>query len=197
MPDGPARRRLTKDARRAELLRVGEDLFSERSFEDVSIDDIAAAAGISKNLLYHYFSGKRELFLTVIREAAERMIASTELDTSLEPIEQLRASIDAHLRHASDHARGYIALLRGTGGDEEVQGVLNDARGRVVRRLLDGLPMAETPELRLAAYGWVGFIDALTMQWLESRELEREQVRDLLTDAFVALITAAAARGAR
>src|SRR3954465_770456 len=99
------RRRLTKDARRAELMRAGEEVFSDRPYEDVSIDDIAAAAGISKNLLYHYFAGKRELYLAVIAESTERMLEATEPALSLEPMERLSASLQAHLDYAVAHAK--------------------------------------------------------------------------------------------
>jgi hypothetical protein len=109
-------------------------------------------------------------------------------------MEQLRGSIAAHLTHAEEHAPGYTALLRGAGGDDEVQGVLARARERVVERLLGSLPVPPTPALRLAAWGWVGLIDQTTLQWLETRELERDALRDLLTDQFVALITTAASR---
>src|SRR3954466_2673525 len=101
-------------------MRAGEAVFSERPFEEVSIDDIAAAAGISKNLLYHYFSGKRELYLAVIGEAAERMLELTAPDETLEPVERLHASLRAHLDYAEEHAEGYTALLRGASSDAEV-----------------------------------------------------------------------------
>src|SRR5438067_1687134 len=100
MAEPPVRRRLSKDARRAELLRAGERVFSERSFDEVSIDDIATAAGISKNLLYHYFAGKRELLLEVIRDSSRRMLDATAPDSALEPMERLRASLRAHLDYA-------------------------------------------------------------------------------------------------
>lgn len=53
------RRRMGVDERRQQLIGVALDLFSRRSPEDVSIDEIAAAAGISRPLVYHYFPGKR------------------------------------------------------------------------------------------------------------------------------------------
>src|SRR4051812_44791315 len=117
LPVAAPRRRLTPDARRAELLRAGERLFTEKAFDDVSIEDIAEAAGVSKNLLYHYFSGKRELYLATIRASAEKMLIRTAPDMSMGPIERLRASIDNHLRHAEEHAAGYVKLLLGAGGD--------------------------------------------------------------------------------
>src|SRR3954447_18338649 len=116
----PTRRRLTPDARRAELLRAGEHVFTSKPLEDVSIEDIAEAAGVSKNLLYHYFSGKRELYLETIRAAAQEMLARTQPDMRLEPIPRLRASIDQHLAYVEEHADGYIKLLRRAATDDEV-----------------------------------------------------------------------------
>lgn len=195
----PVRRRLTKDARRAELLEAGERAFSGRSFEDVSIDDIAAEAGISKNLLYHYFAGKRELFLAVIGDAAERMLAATEPDTTLEPMERLHASLAAHLAYATAHAAGYAALLRGAGGDPEVQAIVTRTHDRVVERTLASLPFPDgpPPEVALALRGWVGMVDALTLHWLEHPGLSQDRVRELLAELFVSVVTAAATVGAR
>ena len=44
--------------RRQRLIEVGMDLFSHSSYEEVSIDDIAEVAGISKGLLYYYYPTK-------------------------------------------------------------------------------------------------------------------------------------------
>ena len=62
---GPRRVRLQIDERRAQLIELGTRLFSTRSYEDISIDDVAEQAGISKGLLYHYFGGKREFYVEV------------------------------------------------------------------------------------------------------------------------------------
>src|SRR5436305_732256 len=57
------RRRLSVAERRDELIAAALDLFSHRSPEDVSIDDVAEAAGASRALVYHYFGGKQELYV--------------------------------------------------------------------------------------------------------------------------------------
>jgi AcrR family transcriptional regulator len=194
------RRRLSKDARRAELLRAGEKVFSERPFEDVSIDDIAAAAGISKNLLYHYFTGKRELYLEVIRDSAQRMLEATEPDTSLDPMGRLRASLSAHLDYAEAHASGYIALIRGASADDEVLAIITAAQDRVVNRTVASLPFPggkAPPEVVLALRGWLGMIDALTLHWLEHRPVGKERTLDLLVELFVAVLTTAGGVAAR
>jgi AcrR family transcriptional regulator len=191
----PHRRRLTPDARRAELLRAGERVFTEAAYEDVSIEQIADAAGVSKNLLYHYFSGKRALYLETIRVATHELIARTEPDLSLEPIERLRSSIDQHLAYAQEHADGYIKLLRGAPGDTEVQQIIADARRRVVERTVAALPrpgVNPAPAFVLALHGWVAFIDEVSLKWLEHPALPREEVREMLVHQFVAIVAASA-----
>jgi len=92
----PRRIRLQTDTRRAQLLELGMDLFAARAYEDIAIDDLAAAAGISKGLLYHYFRGKRDFYVETIRAASLRLRRLSEPDPKLLPVARLRASIDAH-----------------------------------------------------------------------------------------------------
>src|SRR3954452_19097299 len=139
--DPPIRRRLTPDARRAELLKAGERVFTTSAYDEVSIEDIADAAGISKNLLYHYFSGKRALYLETIRAGARTMLERTHPDMDLEPIERRRSSIDNHLAYCEEHAQGYIKLLRGAGGDPDVEAIVADALRQVVERTVASLPL--------------------------------------------------------
>jgi AcrR family transcriptional regulator len=189
----PQRRRLTPDARRAELLRAGERVFTERAYEDVSIEQIADAAGVSKNLLYHYFGGKRDLYLETIRAATSEMLSRTEPDLRLPPIARLRASIDEHLAYVEEHADGYLKLLRGASGDTDVQAIVADARRAVVVRTIASLPLggaSPPPGLALALHGWVGFIDELSIAWLEHPALSREELREMLVHQFVGIVAA-------
>lgn len=63
------RRRMGVEERRQQLIGVALELFSHRSPDDVSIDEIAAAAGISRPLVYHYFPGKLSLYEAALRRA--------------------------------------------------------------------------------------------------------------------------------
>jgi AcrR family transcriptional regulator len=191
----PQRRRLTPGARRAELLRAGERVFTEAAYDDVSIEDIAEAAGVSKNLLYHYFGGKRDLYLETIRAATSEILRRTTPDPRLAPIPRLRASIDQHLAYVEEHPGGYAKLLRGAGGDPEVQAIVDDARRRVVERTIISLPLNGAPlppGLELALHGWVAFIDEVSIAWLEQPALAREDLREMLVHQFVAILTASA-----
>src|SRR5580704_7857927 len=138
---GAPRSRLEVDARRAQLVRLGIDLFAARSYDDVSIDELARAAGVSKGLLYHYFPTKRDFYIATVQEASRQLLELTEAPREMPPLERLRASLDAYLDYVDAHAPAYAALMRGgVGSDPEVARVIDDTRATLCDRLLGELP---------------------------------------------------------
>src|ERR1700679_3746375 len=97
------RARLEVDERRAQLVRLGIDLFAARSYDEVSIDELARAAGVSKGLLYHYFPTQRDFYIATVNDAARQLLALTETSPALPPVERLRASLDAYLDYVNAH----------------------------------------------------------------------------------------------
>jgi AcrR family transcriptional regulator len=189
------RARLSTDARREQLVALGVEMFSERPFDEVSIDDIAASAGISKGLLYHYFPSKRDFYIAVVRHSADEMQAVTETDPDLAPLERLSAGLDRYLEYVDTHARGYSTVLRaGIGSDREVAAIVEDVRSAMANRILDDFPgeAPPPPGVRIAVRGWVGFAEAASLEWLERREVTRDELRDLLIQALTGAVGAAA-----
>jgi AcrR family transcriptional regulator len=195
----PRRRiRLDTDERRAQLLALGKQAFAERPYDDVSIDDIARAAGISKGLLYHYFPTKRDLYVAGLQEIATELVAKTQaIPLDLPPIDRLKTGIDAYLDHVSAHAPGYMALMRGgIGSDPEVTRVVEECRGTLIDQFFDKhrdsplAPMAKHPMVRLALRGWIGYVEAATLDWLGAREVDRVALRDLYVQMLVAAMQA-------
>src|SRR2546421_9827356 len=86
------RTRLGIAERRAQLLEVGLELFSTRPYDEVRIDEIAARAGVSRGLLYHYFPTKRDFYLAVTRAAAAEVGELTAADGALPLQEPLRGA---------------------------------------------------------------------------------------------------------
>ncbi|HRI06444.1 MAG TPA: helix-turn-helix domain-containing protein, partial [Nannocystaceae bacterium] len=89
------------DERRDQLLTLGRRIFAERAYDEVSIDDIAEAAGISKGLLYHYFGSKRGFYVAIVRESASRLVEATAIRTDLPPGERAHAGLAAYLDFAA------------------------------------------------------------------------------------------------
>src|SRR5436853_7646623 len=84
------RTRLDIDLRRQQLVEVGMELFAKRPYDEVWVEEIAAAAGVSRGLLYHYFPTKRDFFVAVVRAQLERLAELTTPDTSKPALESLR-----------------------------------------------------------------------------------------------------------
>jgi AcrR family transcriptional regulator len=191
----PARTRLDVDERRAQLVALGLDLFGARSYDDVSIDELAAEAGISKGLLYHYFPTKRDFYVATVRESARQLLERTDMRSAEgDPVARLRAAVDAYLDYVVAHAQPYAALLRsGVGTDAEVARVVDETRAALCARLIEGVPLdAPGPALRLALRGWLGFVEATTLDWLDGKtRIARATLRDLLAQMLLRTIEVA------
>lgn len=179
--------RLEVEERRRRLIEIGGELFSKRSFDGVSIDEIADAAGISKGLLYHYFPSKRHFYVATIRTAAERLVASAVGGDAAASVDPLRAGIDAYLAYVEEHEQGYVMLMQGgIGSDAEVRAIVDATRDRFVGRIIGGVE--RPPALALAVRGWIGFVEGATLEWLETRAVDRGTLRELLAGSLAAAI---------
>lgn len=195
----PRRRiRLDNDERRAQLLALARKAFSDRSYDDVSIDDIARELKISKGLLYHYFPTKRDLYVAGLREIAEELVQRcTNIPSDGPPIDRVRAGIEAYLDHISQHSRAYVSLMRGgIGSDPEVAAVIEGVRSRLTDNFLEQTPfaamLAGDVRFQTAVRGWIGFVEGATIDWCANPRLSREELRELLTSILFSIITAVA-----
>jgi AcrR family transcriptional regulator len=163
---------------REHLVEVGRRLFGERAYDEISIDDIAAAAEVSKGLLYHYFEGKRGLYVATLEAEAATLLAETEPDP-----DELDSGLDAYLDYVETHRPGWLALMRGgVGSDAQVSAIVERTRQAIVDRL--AATAGDRPLMRTAMRGWVGMVEAAATDWVERGDIERDQLRALLADAL-------------
>jgi AcrR family transcriptional regulator len=184
------RARLRPDARRDQLLALGVRHFTGRPYEDVSLDEIAVEAGISKGLVYHYYPTKRDFYVAALREATRDMLALVETDPRLPPDEQLRIGLAGYLDYVRAHAPAYRAVLRGgVGGVPEVAKIAEDFRSAIQDRVLAGLG-GEPPRSRqrLAVRAWIGLVEAASLDWIEHQDLPAETVVEMLAGALMELL---------
>jgi AcrR family transcriptional regulator len=192
----PAYSRLQTDERRRQLLEAGAKVFTERSYDDASMAEVARAAGISKGLLYHYFPSKRDLFVATLEAAAAELRDITEPDPSKPVPEQLNAILDAYLAWIEDHADSYAKLLESATGSDDVRSYMAQMRAGTVERILATLVKGGDPAaIRTAVHGFLWFIDGACLDWLAAKDLTREQLRDMLVTTFAGAIGAAVQNG--
>lgn len=183
------------DERRAQLLEAGLRLFQEQSYEDVSIEDIAQAVGVSKGLLYHYFGGKRAFYVAVVREAAGRLVEAARPDRSLDPPLQALAGMSAYLDFVEQRAGVFRALMQGgLGTDPEVAGIVRETRTVFAHQILEGVGVSpDRPVFMMAARTYVGAVEAASLAWIEDPQLSREQLIGMLLNTLDGTMRAAAA----
>jgi AcrR family transcriptional regulator len=193
MADRPSYKRLHVDERRRQLLDAGARLFQEQAYEEISMRDIAHAAGVSKPLIYHYFSSKTELFKAAVAERAAELQAAIEPGDDGDPLQQLAASLDRYLAWIEDHARTWSKLMQSASTLPEARELIEGFRQRTMELVLAQVTgdRKPRPALRAAITGWLGYMDAVILDWTESKDLPREKLRDLLIGAFAATLAVA------
>ena len=167
-------------------------MFVERPYDDFSMDDLAAAAGVSKGLLYHYFPSKRALYVEALRGSAAEILRLMEpADLTLPLAEQLADALAAYLTYVRERADAYRGLLRGgVGTDPEVAAVAEELRRAIRDRIFAGLGIPEpSPRLRLTVTGWVGYVEAASLDWLDHDDLTIERLVELLVNGLTVLLT--------
>lgn len=193
MAEKPSHKRLGLDERRRQLLDAGAALFAEQAYEEISMRDIARAAGVSKPLLYHYFHSKTELFKAAVAESAAELQAAIEPTGDAMPLEQLTRSLEKYLAWIETHARTWSKLMQSAATLPEARELIEGFRQRTMEIVLAQLTGTRQPRplLRAAITGWLGYMDAVILDWAESKDIPREKLRDLLVAAFAATLAIA------
>ncbi|MFG1709549.1 TetR/AcrR family transcriptional regulator [Nonomuraea sp. M3C6] len=192
----PARRRLSVDRRREELMAAALELFSTRDAEDVSIDDVASAAGASRALVYHYFGGKQELYVAALKSAAEQLESRLRPHDGGRPLDELASGLKRYFDFVEEHAAGFAALLRGGPANRagEVGEIVDGVRQRLFRLIQRQMRVEEpSPVLRTTLRSWIASVETAGLDWLEHRDVERSTLEKMLVDHMVALLGVAAA----
>ncbi|WP_097911124.1 MULTISPECIES: TetR/AcrR family transcriptional regulator [Streptomyces] len=190
------RRRMGVDERRQQLIRVALDLFSRRSPEDVSIDEVAAAAGISRPLVYHYFPGKQSLYEAALRRAADELAARFR-----EPLEgplgaRLLRVMGRFFDFVDEHGPGFSALMRGgpAVGSSTANAMIDGVRQAAYEQIITHLGVAEPPaRLELVVRSWVSLAESTALIWLDGRRIPRAELEMQLVHDFAALAAVSAA----
>ncbi|MEU7645992.1 MULTISPECIES: TetR/AcrR family transcriptional regulator [Streptomyces] len=199
------RRRMGVEERRQQLIGVALELFSHRSPDDVSIDEIAAAAGISRPLVYHYFPGKLSLYEAALRRAAEELA-----ERFVEPREgplgaRLLRVMGRFLSFVDDHGPGFSALMRGgpavsagggcaVGTAPTTNALIDSVRQAAYDQILAHLGVTEPPaRLELVVRSWISLAETTALLWLDGRRVPRAELELQLVHDFAALTAVSAA----
>lgn len=112
-PENLGKRAARGQATRGQLIEVATRLFAENGYEDTSIEDVLAAAGVSRGALYHHFAGKEALFAAVVSAVSDRAMAEvTEaIRDRTDPVEALHTGALAWIDLAGDPIIQRVVLV--------------------------------------------------------------------------------------
>jgi AcrR family transcriptional regulator len=181
------RQRLEPQHRREQLLDTGAAMFAEKPYEDVLVEDIAARAGVSRALMYHHFPTKRDFYVAIFKRASTHMLARANPDPRLPLAEQLVNGLEAHIQYFADHPYEAIAINRGALSDDPaLQAIITEELNVVGQRMIDKLVAEGRPRdiVAIAVEGWLAFVRAACVKWVESQNISRAELTDMCLRAF-------------
>jgi AcrR family transcriptional regulator len=134
-----AQRRMSPDARRAQLLGVALDLFAARGYHATSISHIIEKASVARGTFYQYFRSKKEIFDSLLDQMFEQVtsaVAPIEIAAPEQIAVAIRANIESLCRRLQENLpMGRIVLEQAVGVNETGREQLRDFYKRVLDRI--------------------------------------------------------------
>ncbi len=127
---GKSKQDVVAEFRCSEILAAARKVFATRGFNDATVDDIAAAAGIAKGTVYLYFSSKKEIYLAALKQGLLELQEKTR--ATMQSAEGVRAKVGAFIRTRVEYAEANHDFIKiyhsefgnvthATAGDTEFQ----------------------------------------------------------------------------
>ncbi|MEY2463825.1 MAG: hypothetical protein QOH64_1963 [Acidimicrobiaceae bacterium] len=175
------RTRLDPEVRRGLIIDAAASVFAGRDPAEVTFEEIAEAASVSRALVYNYFGDRGGLLAAVYLRSFENLNAQlrASIDRRLTPVDRVRATVRVYLLFARDNPAGW-RLLQMAGAMDHPAVV--EARRQQMDDLARGL--GGTTEARCVACGIVGLLESATLDWLHGLDVDVdvERLADILFD---------------
>jgi AcrR family transcriptional regulator len=181
----PARLRRSAGDRRAQLVQIGLELLPTTPVQELTIDEVARRAGISRSLLFHYFATKREYYTAVTRAAADLLMEHLLPRPGTSPDEQVTGMLDRYVGWVETYRETHLAFVRGAaGGDPWVAEVYEETRARLVEVALHALDLPDDAGRRQLVLAWFAFTEDLVGSWAREPTMTRPELLALLRDVL-------------
>jgi AcrR family transcriptional regulator len=186
-----ARTRLSRDDRMAQTLAVAHELFAERGYAAVKMDEIAAAVGVTKPLLYNYFGNKERLYIACMERAGDALTKAIAdaVSATANPAEALGDGVHAFFAFLdSDRAAWAVLFDETLPQSGEVADRIASYRAQILDyvsvAMLAQLPEARRDrarvEIEALSTALLGAAEALARWWLRSEALSADAAAELL-----------------
>lgn len=185
------RTRLPRAERMEQTLAAAHALFAERGFTAVTMDDVAAAVGVTKPLLYNYFGNKERLYLACLEQSAD-LLVSTVVDAVAaadRPADALGDGIRAFFAFVSEDRSSWAVLFDETiPNNGEIADRVSQYREQILEAVagasLQQFPADRREQVRVEtealATAILGATEALARWWLRNDTIPASYAAELL-----------------
>ena len=171
--------RLAPEVRREMIIEAATRVFDVRDPAEVTFEEIAEAAGVSRALVYNYFGDRGGLLAAVYLHTMDRLIVELNdaIEPTLPPAERIRAIVRGYVTFASNNAAAWRLL-------QVTSAMRHPALVEARRAHMDQLAMwwGGAATARIVAFGVVGLLEAATFDWLQARDAEIDELATVLFD---------------
>jgi len=183
-------KRLPRAVREQQMLDAAVQMFSVNGYHETSMDSIAAAAQISKPMLYLYYGSKEELFGACLDRELRRFVESvrTEIDFQQPPKDMLRNTIRAFLRYIDANRASWIVMYTQATSSQAFAHTVREGRERIIElvgRLLRAGTRKPEPgvDFDLMAVALVGAGEAIASR-VSTGDTDVDEAGELMIDLF-------------
>jgi AcrR family transcriptional regulator len=189
------RRRLAPAEQRVLIVEAAGRLFGERGYDGTRLDDVAAAAGVTKPVLYRHFDNKTALYLALLERHRADLGSFAAAVPAAGTLEQrLGAVLEVWLDYVETHSYAWKMLFRDTGGGVEVEAFRREVHAQARATLVAMIRALSTttiprrelePLAELLSMGMASVV----LWWIEDAAASREAIADAITRVWVGLLT--------
>jgi AcrR family transcriptional regulator len=183
----PRSARLPKHERRRQLLDAALEVFVSQGYHAAAMDEIAERAGVSKPVLYQHFPGKLELYLALLDESVDALVATVRdaLGSTTDNKQRVAATFSAYFEYVEGKGQAFRPVFESDLSNEAaVRARLERSQqecAAMVSQMVSQDAGLDEAEARLVSVGMVGLAQVTARYWLSTRDhIPREVAEQLI-----------------
>jgi AcrR family transcriptional regulator len=195
-----APRRLPPAERRDQLIGAALTIAAREGYENLAFEKVANLAGVTRNLVYHYFpGGRQELLEAAAHRAGEELSSDWSTDPGVPLAQRLATNLSQMMDHAEEPTDAWLLYRQGRGTvDPKLVKIMALYRDRIISTIaLNQLGTADPPlVVRIALDGFVAYVETVLESAL-AEGIPRERVIELVGETLAATVNGAVGAQAR
>jgi AcrR family transcriptional regulator len=193
------RKRIPAAERRSRVLRAAATLFAQHGYAATTLDDVAAAAGVTKPIVYRHFESKKALYLALLAKHEQDLPTfAADLEDQLGELSEqeiVRMILSHWLDYVRENSHAWLMLFRDSSGDAEIQSTRQQvsARARAVMAAVVAAQAGDrvpSSQIELTAELLRSGLAGLALWWIDNPDTPKDDVLDVATRLGLAAVEA-------